>query len=328
MDCKTALYTHENCLLHYAGDNHPESPQRLEAVLKAMREAFADTDDKTDWVKAPQGTKNQVLLAHEEPYWDALRAKTAALSEGDVPIHIDEDTRISHGSLSAALHGVGAACQAVDDVYNKKYRNAFCLTRPPGHHALKHSSMGFCLFGNVAIAAKHALTKTGIDKVAIIDFDVHQGNGTEDLVKEDPNILFFSIHEQGSWPYEHHDDNALHGTIHNIAVPVKSVASVYHQIFDERIIPALEAWNPDFIFISAGFDAHRDDPPAEDTLLNDPPGRQMLLEEDFNMITRKLMAVAQRYADGRLVSVMEGGYNTEILSKCCVAHGKTLALEC
>jgi acetoin utilization deacetylase AcuC-like enzyme len=227
--------------------------------------------------------------------------------------------------LDTALYGVGAACQAVDDIVDKKYRNAFCLTRPPGHHAIKNSSMGFCLFGNIAIAVKHALSKNGVNKVAIIDFDVHQGNGTEDLVKDDENILFFSIHQENSWPYQHHEDKGPHGIINNIAVPIKSDPSVYHAIFDELIIPALNEWQPDFVFISAGFDAHRDDPPQEDALFNDPPGRQMLLEEDFNTMTRKLMTIADQYADGRLVSIMEGGYNPDILAKCCVAHGKTLA---
>lgn len=325
MSDKTAFYTHEDCLLHYAGESHPESPKRLDAVLKAMKKAFPDAHDKTNWVTANIGTREHILLAHDEAYWNTLTAKVSSLSEGDAPINIDEDTRISHGSLDSALYGVGAACQAVDDIMDGKYRNAFCLTRPPGHHAVKNSSMGFCLFGNIAIAAKHALTKDGINKVAIIDFDVHQGNGTEDLVKDDPNILFISIHQENSWPYQHHEDSGPHGTIHNIEVPILSDPSVYHKLFDERIIPALHDWQPDFVFISAGFDAHREDPPQEDALFNDPPGRQSLTEEDFDLLTAKLMQIADKYAAGRLISVMEGGYNPAVLARCCVALGRTLS---
>jgi acetoin utilization deacetylase AcuC-like enzyme len=285
MTLKTALYTHDDCLLHNAGEGHPESPKRLETIMAAMKDVFpSDGDHNARWVKAVKGTKEQVILSHDVSYWDYLTTKARTLNEGDEAVNIDEDTRICHGSLNSALYGVGAGCQAVDDIMGNKYRNAFCLTRPPSHHAVKNSSMGFCLFGNVAIAAKHALNKDGINKVAIIDFDVHQGNGTEDL-----------------WPYEHSEDLGEHGTIHNIAVPIKSDPSIYHSIFDDRIIPELNKFEPDFIFISAGFDAHKEDPPKEgEELFNDPPGRQLLMENDYNLMTQKLMKVADKHANGRL----------------------------
>lgn len=294
--------------------------------MKAMKDAFPDDDSKTQWINAVKGTKEQVTLAHDVAYWDELNAKAHSLTMDDEPINVDEDTRICHWSLDGAMYGVGAGCQAVDDIMDNKYCNAFCLTRPPGHHAVKDSSMGFCLFGNIAIAAKHALTKDGINKVAIIDFDVHQGNGTEDLLKDNPNILFFSTHQEDSWPYLHHEGKGDHGTINNIAVPIKSDPSVYHAIFDDRIIPALNDFKPDFVFISAGFDAHKEDPPQEgEELFNDPPGRQLLMEGDFNLMTQKLMNVADKHANGRLVSILEGGYNPDVLARCCVEHGKTLA---
>lgn len=326
MALKTALYTHENCFLHSAGEGHPESRQRLEKVLKAVKGIFPDAKgEKAEWVEVSKATKDHILLAHTQNYWDKLSKIANGLKEGDAPVNIDEDTRISAYSLDAALYGVGAGCQAVDDLVANKYRNAFCMTRPPGHHAVKDSSMGFCLFGNVAIAAKYALTKKEIKKVAIIDFDVHQGNGTEDLVKDSPDILFFSLHQGDLWPYQHHADQGEHGTINNIAVPMKSDPALYHQIFDDVVIPKLNAWKPDLVIISAGFDAHRDDPPKEEALFNDPPGRQMLLEKDFNLMTKKLMDVAKIHSKGRVLSMLEGGYNTDVLARCCAEHAKTLA---
>lgn len=322
---KTALYTHENCLAHNPGEGHPESPMRLQAILDALKERFHEGDaHNVICLQAPLASEGQVLLGHSKAYWQNILQKDKLLNSGTTPINIDPDTRMGYHSLEAALRGVGAACQAVDDLLDKKYRNAFCITRPPGHHALRNASMGFCLLNNIAIAAKYALTKKNIKKIAIIDYDVHQGNGTEDIVKDDPRIVFYSIHQQPLWPYLHHEEKGPHGNINNIAVPPKSAPQLYHNIFDEKLIPALHAWKPDIIFLSAGFDAHRDDPPPE-TLFNDPPGRQMLLEQDFNRMTEKLMKIADQYAQGRLISVLEGGYNTNVLARCCVEHALTLS---
>ena len=322
---RTALYTHENCLAHDPGKGHPESPARLQAILDALREKFPEGKaQNVIWVQAPLASEAQVLLGHSTAYWQDILQKDKLLSPGALPVNTDADTRMGYCSLEAALRGVGAACQAVDDIIDKKYRNAFCITRPPGHHAVQDKSMGFCLLNNIAIAAKYALTKSDIRKIAIVDYDVHQGNGTEDIVKNDPRIIFYSIHQQPLWPYLHHEDKGPHGNINNIAVPPQSDPGLYHNIFDEQVIPALHAWKPDIIFISAGFDVHRDDPPPE-ALFNDPPGRQMLLESDFNQMTEKLLKVADEYAQGRLISVLEGGYNTDILAKCCVEHALTLS---
>ena len=326
MNYKTAIYSHEDCLLHTPIEGHPENSGRLKTVLSKMKKELCGKGfDTINWVEPYKATYKELLLAHDKSYVDEIIKKSEAIKGTDTILRLDEDTFLSSGSIDAVLYGVGSACNAVDDVYDGKYHNAFCLMRPPGHHALKDKSMGFCLFGNIAIAAKYALLKEGINKVAIIDFDVHHGNGTEDLVKDDPNILFFSIHQGDCWPYEHHEDRGPHNTIQNIAVPENTDASVYHSLFEERVVPMLEEWQPDFIFISAGFDAHRDDPPSKDTLLNDAPGRQNLLEEDFDRMTQNLMRVAKKYSNDRIVSVMEGGYNPEVLAKCCVSHAKTLS---
>ena len=325
MTLKTAIYTNEALLAHYPGDRHPETPKRLSSILGAMRKDFPENVSKNViWVTARKGTDDEILLGHTKEYLDDLKEKDRQLKPGDVPIPIDPDTRMGSGSLESVSYGVGAACQAVDDIIAGKYRNAFCVTRPPGHHATKNSSLGFCFFSNLAIAALYALQKKGIRKIAIVDFDVHQGNGTEDIVKENPDILFFSVHQEPLWPYMHHEDKGPHGTINNIAVPVKADPAIHHKIFDERIIPALVEWKPDFIFISAGFDAHRDDPPKE-VLFNDAPGRQMLLEEDFDLMTSKLITLADKYCQGRLISVLEGGYNLAVLANCCVTHTKILS---
>ncbi len=324
MTLKTAIYANDAGLVHFAGDGHPENSKRLSSVLEAMRAAFPENDQKIQWVQARQAADHEILLGHSKTYLDDLKKKDRQLKPGDAPISIDPDTRMSHGSLASVSYGVGAACQAVDDIMAGKYRNAFCVTRPPGHHATKNSSLGFCFFGNLAIAALYALQKRGIRKIAVVDFDVHQGNGTEDIVKENPNILFFSIHQEPLWPYMHHEDKGPHGTINNIAVPVTADPAIYHEIFDKRVIPALEKWKPDFIFVSAGFDAHRDDPPKE-VLFNDAPGRQMLLEEDFDLMTKKLVTIADGFCRGRLISVLEGGYNPAVFASCCVAHAKILS---
>lgn len=315
------FYFHDDCLLHKPGNDHPENPQRLKKILAVMRDAFPNSDQ---WIAARKGVKNDVLLAHDLAYFDKVETLTAQINDDQTYLKLDEDTVISKYSMHSALYGVGAACHAVDDVVSGSAKQAFCLTRPPGHHAVKHSSMGFCIFGNAAIAAKYALTKENIEKVAIIDFDVHQGNGTEDLVKDNANILMISIHENESWPYEHHDDHGPCQNIYNYSVPAKSPAQIYHDLFDDKIIPLLNDQSPDLVIISAGFDAHRDDPPPGDALFNDPPGRQNLLESDFAIFAKKLKKVAQAHANGKLVAILEGGYNPDILAKSCVAFAQAL----
>lgn len=318
----TAIYTHADCLQHNPGDGHPESPQRLKDVLAALEKSFP-RGGAVKWKDAPLGTDAQLLYCHTPEYVARVKETVAGLAPGAAAANTDADTRVSSGSLNAAMRGVGAVCQAVDDVYAGKVSRAFCAVRPPGHHALKNTSMGFCLFGNVAIAALHALAKPGIERVAIIDFDVHHGNGTQELVEDHANILFFSTHQKPLWPYQPDSEPEVRGragNIRNFPVPEKADVKVHYDIWTDKIVPELLAFRPDFIFLSAGFDAHRDDPPAESNLFNDPPGRQMLTEKDFDWMTAQLLDVADKTAKGRFVSVMEGGYNTKVLASCSASH--------
>jgi acetoin utilization deacetylase AcuC-like enzyme len=321
----TAIYTHPDCLGHNPGEGHPESPARLKEVLQALEKNFPQNGPVL-WKEAPLGTDDQVLYCHSSDYLARLKETVSQLTPQSAPVNTDADTKVSAGSLKAALRGVGAVCKAVDDVYDGSVSRAFCALRPPGHHALKSTSMGFCLFGNIAIAAFHALTKPGIKRVAIVDFDVHHGNGTQALVEHDPRILFFSTHQKPLWPYEPESEASVRGAagnIRNFPVPEKADTQIYYDIFNKKIVPELLDFKPDFVFLSAGFDAHRDDPPPA-VLFNDAPGRQLLVEEDFDWMTTQLINVAEKCSHGPFESVMEGGYNTSVLVSCCVSHVKTL----
>jgi acetoin utilization deacetylase AcuC-like enzyme len=322
---KTAIYKHDDCLGHNPGQAHPESPQRLMDVLQALEGAFPKNGSEALWKEALMGTDAQVLYCHTPGHLARIKAAVEGLAP-ETTVKTDVDTSVSPGSMRAAMRGVGAVCQAVDDVYDGKITRAFCAVRPPGHHALRDASMGFCLFGNAAIAAYHALTKPGIKRVAILDFDVHHGNGTQDIVEHNPDILFFSIQQDPLWPYQDDAKAEARGVcdnIRNFQVPPKSDPQVYCDIFMQSILPEMAAFKPDFIILSAGFDAHRDDPPGE-TLFNDPPGRQMLTEADFDWMTAQLLQIAEDHAEGRFVSILEGGYNTKVLASCAVSHVKTL----
>ncbi len=316
----TEIISHEDCLAHIPGEAHPEKPDRLIQVIKELKLIFGK-QDSVRWLDAPLGQDEHILLCHSLSYLNQLKEWDNSLSSGKVErIETDVDTRMSKGSLNAARRAVGAVVSGVDRIYSGETKNVFCAIRPPGHHALKDSSMGFCLFGYAAIAAHYALLKDGIKRVAIIDFDVHHGNGTQALVEDNKQILFFSIHQDGLWPYEGAaDERGRANNIRNFPVPEKSPTDVYYKIFENSIFPELENFAPDFIIISAGFDAHKDDPPESD-LFNDPAGRQLLKEDDFERITRMIVDIAESHAKGRLLSIMEGGYNVDVLSRSCAAH--------
>lgn len=308
MRMTTAFITHTDCLNHVTPEGHPEQVARLASIQKRMADPeFAELLR----MDAALGTDAQILLAHPASH---IQAVTSAVPKSG-SVALDPDTHMSAGSLAAALRGVGAVCQAVDAVMAGQSTNAFCATRPPGHHAEKTTPMGFCLFGNVAIGAKYALDKHALDRVAIIDFDVHHGNGTQDLVWDDASIFFASTHEMPLYPGTGaaHETGA-HGNIMNIPLDAHSKGDKLLTALDAEIIPALAAHKPDMVFISAGFDAHRNDPLANLDFETD----------DFAAATRRICAAAQDLCQGRVVSTLEGGYDLPALSDCVAAHVRTL----
>ena len=297
----TALITHADCHGHVTPDGHPEQVARLYEVLKAL-----EGKDLLR-VDAPMADEDAILLCHPAEHLAAL--KTAAPDTGEVPL--DADTWMSPGSLRAAFRAVGGAVKAVDMVLGGEVGNAFVATRPPGHHAEKTSPMGFCLFGNVSIAARHALERHGLKKVAIIDFDVHHGNGTQDLLWDEGRTLFVSTHQMPLYPgtgAQH--ERGAHGQITNIPLSEGTAGDIYRNILTSRIIPLIERFEPEMLFLSAGFDAHKDDPLAS----------LALSTEDFGWITRELAATAARVCGGRLVSCLEGGYNLPALAASSAIH--------
>ncbi|WP_407494137.1 histone deacetylase family protein [Pseudooceanicola sp. MF1-13] len=297
----TALITHPDCHGHVTPDGHPEQVARLHEVLKAL-----DGKD-LQRVDAPLCDDASILLCHPQSHLDAIQS--AAPETGQV--QLDADTWMSSGSLSAARRAVGGAVAAVDMVLGGEVQNAFVATRPPGHHAEKTSPMGFCLFGNVAIAAKHALEKHGLERVSIIDFDVHHGNGTQDLLSDEPRTQFISTHQMPLYPgtgAQH--ERGAHDQITNIPLSEGTDGEVYRNLMTSRILPLIESFDPQMLFISAGFDAHRDDPLAGLALSTD----------DFAWITQELMALAARVCGGRVVSCLEGGYNLPALAASASVH--------
>ena len=297
----TALITHPACLDHITPDGHPERVARLRALLPAL-----DGKDLLR-VEAPRATDDDLCLAHPPTHVIAIEASAPEAGE----VQLDADTFMSPGSLEAALRAAGGAVKAVDLVMSGEAANAFVACRPPGHHAEAEKPMGFCLFGNVAIAAKHALERHGLGRVAILDFDVHHGNGTQDLGQGDDRILFVSTHQMPLYPGTGRPQDAgPHGTVTNIALPEGLDGAMYDKLMTGRILPRLRDFAPEMILLSAGFDAHADDPLAGIALV----------EEDFARITRQVCDLAAEVCGGRVVSCLEGGYNTFALAASGAAH--------
>lgn len=303
----TAYFSaHEICRAHDMGNGHPEQPGRLEAIEKGL-DALGIADALTRR-EAPEGSIEAIKRVHDAYYVDELFAM--APERGHVPL--DADTTLTPYSLAAARRGVGAGLAAVDAVLSGTADNAFCAVRPPGHHAEYATAMGFCFFGNAAIAAAHALAVHGLERVAIVDFDVHHGNGTEDLLRNEPRVLFCSSYQNPLFPYT--DDKSVPGRLIKTPLRAGTAGRVFRDAIERDWLPALEAQRPELIIVSAGFDAHRADPLAD---LN-------LEAEDFGWVTERVLDVADRYAGGRLVSLLEGGYALDALAASAALHIRTL----
>ncbi len=304
----TALFTHAACLEHDTGEEHPECADRLRAVLAALEdEAFMFLDRRD----APRATRDQLSRVHPADYVDSILARIPSTGYAA----IDSDTVVSPGSGEAALRAAGSVCAAIDAVMAGEVRNAFCAVRPPGHHAEPDQAMGFCLFNNVAVGAMHARDRHGLRRIAIIDFDVHHGNGSQTFAQHDADLFYGSSHQWPLYPgtgsiRESGDfDNVV-----NVCLAPMSGSPEFRHGMAERMFPALERFRPELVLISAGFDAHTRDPLAG----------LHLSDDDFAWVTRKLADIADRHAKGRVVSVLEGGYDLRALASASAAHVKAL----
>ena len=299
----TILYSNPICLEHLVPPGHPERPDRLRALEAAFEhEAFAPLVRR----EAPQAEADTVLLAHPEAY--LARVRSAIPEEGLA--RIDADTTASPRSMDAALISVGGALSAVDAVFKGEADNAFVMTRPPGHHAEKNRSMGFCLFNQAAIAARYAQKVHGVERVAIVDWDVHHGNGTQDIFWDDASVVYCSTHQMPLYPGTGAKDETGKGNIVNAPLSAHDGSDHFREAFNSRVLPALEEARADLIIISAGFDAHHRDPLAEINLTG----------EDFDWATGKVMDIAGRRSGNRVVSLLEGGYDLVGLAESAAMH--------
>jgi len=300
----TLLITHPACLEHQTPAGHPERADRLRAIETALEEERFQSLARE---QAPRASLDTVALAHPMEYVEAIR--DASPAEGLV--HIDADTSMSPGSFEAALRCVGGATFAVDEVMNQKASNAFIATRPPGHHAETARPMGFCLFNNVAIAARYAQQRHGVERAAIVDFDVHHGNGSQDIFWSDKTVMYCSTHEMPLYPGTGAvGERGDYNNIVNAPLSAGDGGNEFREAMETAILPRLAEFKPDILLISAGFDAHTRDPLAN---LN-------LVEADFAWVTQKLMEVADKCAQGRVVSLLEGGYDLQGLARSAAAH--------
>ena len=303
----TALYTHPVCLDHDPGPYHPERPDRLRAVLAALGgEAFASLERR----EASRATRAQLERVHRADYVDAILAAVPERGQ----IHLDVDTAVSPGSGEAALRAAGALCAAVDAVVAGEVRTAFCAVRPPGHHAEAARAMGFCLFNNVAVGAMQARAVHGLARVAVADFDVHHGNGTQSAFERDKTLFYASSHQFPCYPGTGREDEIGVGNVVNAPLVPGSGSEAFRRAWGDRILPRLDAFAPSLVLVSAGFDAHAADPLAQ----------LRLGEDDFAWVTAELMAIARRHAGGRLVSTLEGGYDLTALAASVCAHVREL----
>ena len=301
------LYTHSVCLQHDPGPGHAESPLRLHAVLQALdQDRFATVDR----IEAPRATREQLLRVHTAAHIDRILSTTP--DSGTV--RLDEDTLMSQASAEAGLRAAGAVVAAVDAVMQGNATRAFCAVRPPGHHATPDTAMGFCLFNNIAVAAAHALAVHGLKRIAIADFDVHHGNGTQDIFQREPRVLFISSHQSPLYPGTGSPQEHGAGNIVNAPLSPGDGSYEFRELWDGALLPRLHAFKPQLVLVSAGFDAHR----------NDPLSDIRLQTEDYAWITERLVDLARAHAGGKLVSTLEGGYDLTALAASVSVHVNAL----
>ena len=312
----TGYFTHRDCWKHEMGAGHPECPERLDAIEDRL--LISGLDVALDRREAPLAPLSDIELAHGRMHVAALRGLSDVLRDeinagGPTHAQVDPDTSINVNTWDAALRAAGAALAATDAVMAGEMETAFCAVRPPGHHACRDKAMGFCFFNNVAIAAKYALERHGLQRVAIVDFDVHHGNGTEDIVAGDQRILMVSFFQHPFYPLDSVHSNA--SNLVNVPVPAYTKGMEVRELIEHSWIPRMEEFQPEMIFISAGFDAHRED----------DMGQMGLVEQDYAWITHRIKDVARRHSKGRIVSCLEGGYALSALGRSVEAHIRALA---
>jgi len=305
----TLLYTHPSSLEHDPGPGHPESPARTRAILGAFEQADLTGVERRE---PPRATREQLERVHDARFVTAIL--DAVPDDGYV--RIDADTVMSPASGEAALRQAGAVCAAVDAVVGDEGANAFCALRPPGHHAEPDRAMGFCLFNGIAVGARHALAAHDVARVAIFDFDVHHGNGTQAAFASEPSVQYLSTHQWPLYPGTGARSETGVGNIVNRPLPAGTGSAAWRAVVEDDILPAIDRFAPELIMVSAGFDAHRRDPLA---MLE-------LVEDDYAWVTTELLAMAARHARGRLVSVLEGGYDLTALANSCLAHLNALRI--
>jgi acetoin utilization deacetylase AcuC-like enzyme len=300
----TFFYTHPDCLTHETGPNHPESAARLEALLERLKD---DEFGKLVQKQAPRATLDQILAVHSNDYVDRI---SDAIPKSGYEDFDPSGTVISSGALDAAYRAAGSVIAAVDDVMHRSAQNVFCGVRPPGHHTETARTSGFCFFNNIAIGVRYLQKRYNLERIAVIDFDVHHGNGTQEILERDENVFFASLHQAFIFPNTGKIGVSSNRNVVNVPVVPSLTGKQIAETFTARIIPLLSAFEPEFIFISAGFDAHR----------NDPIGGLKLDYDDFVSMTQDLMKTADQFSEGRIVSALEGGYDPRSLANAAAVH--------